>query len=733
MPAYQTEYPVSVTQHAWPLLRQGLRSLFLVLPLISFAAAIPVPVAISPSRDIGYLDVTQEPFRADPTGERDSTEAIQHAVIAARDARLVCFFPSGTYVISDTISCEQPVHKRDRPAGYDGHTQHYWGDRDHPCILMGPAHGPRPVLRLRPKDHSFTDPAMPKPALYVWAQTRDDAPGKDEPEWGKEQPNISFNQIVRGIDIDVRGSAGAIGLRHAGSQGSTAEDMTILAEGAFAGLYNCPGQGGGTFNIEVIGGDYGLYATAASRFPLLVGCAFRHQRKAAVRYDGVAIPLLIVGFTIEQDHGCAVALTNLGNVPGVLLKDGVIDMKGGDGVFETAKPENLLLRNVWTRGVSSIVRGFSGTHLERERWQHVEAFASCAEWGRTFLDSEISSRPVLQSAAAAMPPEAEQLRRSHLWNEQGPPSPTATDVVNLKRLGAKGDGVTDDTAVLKAAIAKYKNIFLPKGVYLISDTIELGADTTLFGTAPLYTEIRAAKSWGRAGTPMLTTVDDVSARTVLADLTLSHRDVDRNFTEINWRAGRHSMLRHVCAEVLWTGDAATLITAAPIDHQQFTVTGSGGGHWYAVNSNEGSFTSMSGHPHYRALLVHGTTEPLAIYGFNAERLRSDVLVEIADSANVDLYYLKTEAMEIDSGDCRTDTLRIRNSHHIGVYAINGLVSLRPGGSMVTLENSTDIWVAGVRSFRPSADYALVQETFGDASLRLDGSFALSVFHRGSGK
>jgi hypothetical protein len=60
---------------------------------------------------LGLLDVTKAPHSADRTGEVDSTAAIQRAADDARDNGLVCFFPEGTYLISDTISCEQEVAK----------------------------------------------------------------------------------------------------------------------------------------------------------------------------------------------------------------------------------------------------------------------------------------------------------------------------------------------------------------------------------------------------------------------------------------------------------------------------------------------------------------------------------------------------------------------------------------------------------------------------------------------
>jgi len=58
---------------------------------------------------LGFVDVTAAPFSADPQGEHDSTEAIQRAIVFARDRQMVCFFPSGVYKISDTLHCNSTV------------------------------------------------------------------------------------------------------------------------------------------------------------------------------------------------------------------------------------------------------------------------------------------------------------------------------------------------------------------------------------------------------------------------------------------------------------------------------------------------------------------------------------------------------------------------------------------------------------------------------------------------
>ena len=59
---------------------------------------------------------------------------------------------------------------------------------------------------------------------------------------------------------------------------------------------------------------------------------------------------------------------------------------------------------------------------------------------------------------------------------------TATDVFNVKSYGAMGDGATDDTAAIQAAIDAGNNIYFPAGTYVLSDVLKFNAaNQVLFG------------------------------------------------------------------------------------------------------------------------------------------------------------------------------------------------------------------------------------------------------------
>ena len=55
--------------------------------------------------------------------------------------------------------------------------------------------------------------------------------------------------------------------------------------------------------------------------------------------------------------------------------------------------------------------------------------------------------------------------------------------VSVYTYGAKGDGLADDTAAIRAAFASGLPVFLPAGIYKVSDTIQMPCNATLVGEA----------------------------------------------------------------------------------------------------------------------------------------------------------------------------------------------------------------------------------------------------------
>lgn len=62
-----------------------------------------------------------------------------------------------------------------------------------------------------------------------------------------------------------------------------------------------------------------------------------------------------------------------------------------------------------------------------------------------------------------------------------------TQVLDVKALGAKGDGVTDDTTVLNSILTRAANmssiVYFPHGVYVIKDTLKIPKNSRVLGQA----------------------------------------------------------------------------------------------------------------------------------------------------------------------------------------------------------------------------------------------------------
>ncbi|MEQ2009998.1 MAG: glycosyl hydrolase family 28-related protein [Limisphaerales bacterium] len=665
------------------------------LTLVSLVTAAELPAgtdASDPLIQLGCLDVTKAPYRADPTGRIDSTQAIQRAINDARDHALVCFFPEGTYLISETLSCEQQVRKLDKPRSADRGTQHYW-DLSHRVVLFGSTRGKRPVLKLSKDAKGFDDPAHPKIAVWIWAQTRDDAPGKQEPNWGEEQPNISFNHFFRGIDIDIRGHAGAIGIRHSGSQGSALLDSTILAEGAYAGMNNCCGQGGGTYNIEVIGGRHAIVIEPESRFPILTGCVFKGQTAAAITYakGGSQAPALLVGCLIDSPADAAIDLTTQRAYAGISLVDCVVNLSRGGVIARTAKSENLHLEDTFVRGPATVTT--DGTALPAtDQWMLIRRFSSHVATAMNLINGVSSSGELRDWSVVPAAPDFAALSRRHY---QPGPSFEDRDAVNVKTFGAKGDGTTDDTAAFEKAIATHDRIFVPKGDFRMTGTLHIRRNTQLFGLTATFSSIGLRAGDRRDPLPKkgpmfaVATVDDATAAPGLSLLSVRGR--------IDWKSGG--------------GDAFL----AP---GTLMLSGHGGGRFYGVKTLGGP------------LVVAGVTQPTAFYALNVEREVTNPQSEIKDSAHIRIYYFKVEAGNVqpeNEGGANTP-VRIARSHDVRIHCMAGRVRRLGDRPMLDIVDSDAVVVTQLKTFQPSS-FPHLRETRGQVKHEMPSSQPCALFVR----
>ena len=120
--------------------------------------------------------------------------------------------------------------------------------------------------------------------------------------------------------------------------------------------------------------------------------------------------------------------------------------------------------------------------------------------------------------------------------------------VNVRSLGVKGDGKTDDTKALQAAIDSQRVLYFPTGSYVVRDTLALKPDTVLIALHPATTRLDLADrldAFAGVGEPKGLLQAPQGGRTIVSGLGLFPGATNPRATAVLWMAGRESFLNDV--------------------------------------------------------------------------------------------------------------------------------------------------------------------------------------------
>lgn len=670
---------------------------------------LPPELEARPTAELGLVDVTQPPFGADPTGHRDSTAALQAAIRLARDHQLVCFFPPGTYLVSDTLECVQQLYRRANGRVFGGNR--------FPNLLVGSRAGPqRPTIVLAPRSPGFDDPAHPKIFVHFWSRGYQNPTVADRVTDGLppevEQPNIGMNQMLVNLDLVIgEGNAGAIAVRHQAAEGSAIEDCTIDATHGLIGIQGGIGSGGGSAGVTVIGGRVGLdftgYLSGTQPTPTITGFTLQGQTEAAIRSSSRQT-LVAAGLRIVADH-CAGPLVQVagsgssGSGPAVRLRanhgqltlvDGQIEFTG-DARREPqrvviASDRGVYLDNVYVRGATAVVadpgRAADGDVEDDavgDDWVCVRRYARPArpqtDQGHeyrypVYVDGQSVER-VCELRAGETPPADLQTR--HLWSPRFPSfeSPAAANV-KAAPYAARGDGRADDTEALQRAIDENEIVFLPKGCYRLTRTLELRPQTKLIGLGQHLSILVAtgAEAFAAdAGQPVLVrTADSADAETVLAFLGMYSTSDARDLQALHWRCGGRSVFR------------AVEIHTRTMQGAHVLVSGHGGGNWYNFRA---ALWPRGPRPvaDYRHLLVDGVQGPLRFYQFSPQHATSDFAAEFRGAQQLSVFGAKYEGNQ--------PMLAVRDCDHVRLFGHGGNAKALPGQALYVIERTPNFLLA----------------------------------------
>ena len=142
------------------------------------------------------------------------------------------------------------------------------------------------------------------------------------------------------------------------------------------------------------------------------------------------------------------------------------------------------------------------------------------------IDEQYDAEP-LAAAPAPLPPALPALPPMEQW-------------VNVRTLGVKGDGKTDDTKALQAAIDGTRVLYFPSGTYVVRDTIALKPDTALIALHPATTRIDLAdrvEAFAGVGEPKALLQAPQGGRTIVSGLGVFPGATNPRATAVLWMAG----------------------------------------------------------------------------------------------------------------------------------------------------------------------------------------------------
>jgi len=468
--------------------------------------------------DTGFIDITAAPYSADPSGKRDSTKAIQDAVIFARHHKLAVYFPLGEYLVRDTIMC-RGGRSDDR---FPDHRFLPFAGELWPCVLVGERRsGKRPVVRLAPASAGFDNSDKVKSVFFFAARHYKRkvpmAPLEDDVyDLSRNINNTALNQTFYGIDVEIGpGNPGAAAIRFGVAEGSTIQDCELRVGEGYAGIHGGPGNGAGLFNISFKGGAVGLYAderVCVMSTVTLAGCRFDDQREAAVFYSQRG-PLCLVGCEFSMQTGVpalkTIKSTKATGINGANLVDCRIEYPDGAAGSQPTRATVVVhagtpiyVCNTWVRNASFMVAGEERDRdnlgkLEDHGWTRVEEFAFAFKSKSNtvpypiYVDGVKQGNVLEKLDRLADPPPGNLCSRHILWNWESYPAWNDKGVINVRKApyNAVGDGVTDDTATLQRAIDENEAIFLPKGHYRITATLRLKPRSKIIGVNAAHSMI----------------------------------------------------------------------------------------------------------------------------------------------------------------------------------------------------------------------------------------------------
>jgi sugar lactone lactonase YvrE len=612
--------------------------------------------------------LTKDQFAVHADGVGDDANSLQQAIDRVQETTRVgvVFVPEGRYRLGRTIYVWQGI----RLIGY-GAT--------------------RPVLVLGKDTPGFQEGTGKYMVHFADRRPRAGGPFSDASEF-------TFYSGMSNIDFEIQGgNPAAVGVRFHVAQHSSLQHMDFHLGSARAALEDIGNQAS---DLHVYGGRYGIITkrTAPVWQFLLMDSGFEGQSEAALHTMEAGFTLIRVRF--------AHLPTAIQIAPGA-----VEQLYGRDLQMEDVRAAGLKAGNVRNShsqvtltnvACSDVPNFYQGDERVTAPARHyvVDRFTLGLEIGEDGRERGIALRHQEHGLSEPAPAVASDI----------PTLPPMSEWVNVRTLAVKGDGRTDDTAALRAAIEKHRALFLPSGTYRVSGSIELKPDTVLIGLNPGNTSIslmNGAPGFEGEGDPIGVLAAPKGGRNIVVSLSISP-GLNSRAAGVVWRAGAGSMLDDVSFP--GGGFRGSGGRSGGPQSPDLLITDGGSG-IFRGNWPHGTSSRTGG------LRVENTSAPGKVYQMSVEH-HMRVESQFHNIQNWKFYALQTEeenpagheAMALEIQDCRN--LLFANTY---MYRVSRTTLPKTYGVMV--RNSDNIHFENMKVFsqtRLAFDSAVLDEDSGVA-------------------
>ncbi len=453
--------------------------------------------------------LTRESFPVRGDGVADDSDGIQQAIDRVQETTVqgIVFVPEGRYRLGKTIYVWPGI----RLIGYGISRPVFVLGENTPGFQEGPG---KYMVHFTGGRHRAGQPV------------RDGNPG-------------TFYSAMSNIDLEIRdGNPAAIGVRFRIAQHCYLAHMDFRVGSGMAGIHDIGNEGE---DLHFYGGEYGIMTRRPS--PgwqyTLVDASFEGQRQAAIK---------------TQEAGLTLVRDRFKNVPTAISIDPGFaeELYMKDCRFEDIGGPALIISNEKSARTQ--------INIENLVCQRVPVLASFRESGKkttgpgnAYLVKQFSHG--LHIADLGVTPEIRTAVDAAAVTEV--PEPVKSDIpdlpardtwVSLRSLGARGDGTSDDTAVLRRAIAAHRTIYLPSGKYRVTDTIVLKPDTVLIGLNPITTLIALQDStpaFQGPGGPKALLEAPKNGTNIVTGIGIYTNGINSRAVGVKWMAGRDSMMNDV--------------------------------------------------------------------------------------------------------------------------------------------------------------------------------------------